>query len=516
MKPVIVLFHSLFWVYGATLSAQNNVLPQVIINDFVEYASLEIPEYDIYYDIVDPDTDLFEVSLLVYNEIGEEIALSNVHNLTGDFGPVVGTGAKFVHFTSTLSIFRIAVIVKDSNAPSITELINMVSAENLEANLSFLTGIRHRDTGPIHLQETKDWLLQRMFNYGYEVSLDNFVNSNYDALNIIADGSCAADDGTVYIVDAHYDTVEEAPGADDNGSGVAGFVEIARILSERCFVNGVRFIGFDMEEDGLIGSIHYVNQYLDTLQKIGGVFNFEMIGYYTEAQNTQEFPIGFDLLYPLQTEWLAQNNYAGNFITIIGDESSVVLNAKFDSCIQVYVPDLKVVSLIAPPLSALTADFYRSDHAAFMFAHYPALFITDSANFRNAHYHTSGDVLSTISFPFMANVTKATLATLCEMAGYIPGSFGTSLVTTHIVSGIAAINPSDKIKVYPTILSALSSALLTIETGDAYRCVLYDTEGRLVSKSENAAPDMSGLQMGIYYLKIETHTYKQNYKIVWQ
>lgn len=484
------------------LYVQNNMMPDVVLSSFIITQNSSEQSGQLYYQIVDDDTDMFEVSLLIYDSNGTQLAESNITELQGDIGTVVSPGDKFISFSfNTATPASVKLIVRDYNAPTIADLVNQVSIQNLTDNLTFLTGIRHSTAGAAHLEETKDWIMQGLLANNYTVDLESFTSGNYDALNIIGNNNCAIDDNTVYIVDAHYDTVINSPGADDNGSGVAGFMEIARVLSGLCFQNQIRFIGFDQEEPGLIGSLHYVGNYLDTLETIGGVFNFEMIGYYTETANTQDFPVGFEILFPNQTEWLIQNNYAGNFITNIGDETSTLLNAKFDSCAHLYVPALNMVSLIAPPYSAITADFYRSDHAPFMFADYPALFITDSANFRNNNYHTPNDVLSTVNYEFMSNVVKATLATLCDMAGYLGGSIAESAVTEFTAIDTPS---SELLNIFPTFLNQQNGYELLIENANQVAVKLYDLNGQLVSNylADNQSKSLSNLPKGIYLIEL--------------
>ena len=90
----------------------------------------------------------------------------------------------------------------------------------------------------------------------------------------------------------------EAPGADDNGTAIAGMLEAMRILSGFSFRNSLRFIGFDLEEPGLKGSIRYVSSSIPDYEEIGGVLNMEMIGYTCEEPNCQTVPFGFNLLFP--------------------------------------------------------------------------------------------------------------------------------------------------------------------------------------------------------------------------
>ena len=119
---------------------------------------------------------------------------------------------------------------------------------------------------------------------------------------------------SVLILGGHYDGVNISPAADDNGSAVLGVLEAAKILSQYNFKRSVRFLGFDLEELGLLGSKAYTTNGIYGYEKIKAMIDFEMIGFFSNRNNSQTFPNGFNLLFPSQYNQVAADNNRGNFI----------------------------------------------------------------------------------------------------------------------------------------------------------------------------------------------------------
>jgi Zn-dependent M28 family amino/carboxypeptidase len=256
---------------------------------------------------------------------------------------------------------------------------------------------------------------------------------NYTGKNLIGNLPGTSSAEKVVINDAHYDTVSNAPGADDNGSGTVGFMEAARILSAYPFKKTLRFIGFDLEESGLVGSIRYVSQGIPAGEQIEGVFNHEMIGYWSNEPNTQTLPQGFSLLFPAATAAIAANQYRGDFITNVGNTNSQPLALLFSNSAQQYVPDLKVITLDVPGNGQIAPDLRRSDHTPFWEAGDQALMLTDGANFRNECYHTPGDTLNEkLNFTFLSNVVKATIASMAQLAEIQHGDWATASFQSNV------------------------------------------------------------------------------------
>jgi aminopeptidase YwaD len=190
------------------------------------------------------------------------------------------------------------------------------------------------------------------------------------------------------ILACHFDAAPNAPGADDNGTGVAALLEIARVLKDRPMRRTVRLIFFNLEEIGLKGSIDYVRAGgLPTDEKVIGMVSLEMLGYFSDNPGSQKSPIG-------KIEGVFDPPTVGDFIGIATIKSYSEFSRRLDKEMRAAAPGLKTVVAdfmpIAPP------DFMRSDHAPFMLAGMPGVMLTDTSNFRNPHYHKPTDTIDTL------------------------------------------------------------------------------------------------------------------------
>ncbi len=398
--------------------AQNQAPKVSNTNAVVDWGAQVI---NITYDVADAESDPLEITFKVSNDSGKTFFYS-IAITTGDVGyPITaGSGKSIVwDYNDTLKNFSNYVFLIEANdrqTVNIQDLVNQVDSGRLYDNVTFMEGLRHRNTGAANLQNTRDSLYQRFDRYEILPWIQRFSFGVDYGENIIGKLPGMVNEDTVYIIDAHYDGVAGGPAADDNASGTAGVLEAARILSQYSFEKSICFIGFDLEEAGLRGSIAYVTSAIHPQEYIDGVLNFEMIGYYSDRPNSQTAPPGFNLLFPTAYAQLQADTFKGNFITSVGNTSSNGLNTSFKNNAQLYVPQLKVIDLSVPGTGTIAPDFRRSDHAPFWDTNRKALMITDGANFRNNNYHTTNDVKDSLDFAFMTNVVKASVATAAALA----------------------------------------------------------------------------------------------------
>jgi hypothetical protein len=305
-------------------------------------------------------------------------------------------------------------------------------------------------------------------------------------------------------VDAHFDTVNDAPGADDNGSGVVGFLEALRVLKPYNFDKSIRFIGFDFEETygiaGTYGSLQYVQNGIPAWETIEGVINFEMIGYYSQVPNSQQIPTGFNLLFPTQYAVLQADSFRGNFVTNVGDTESEAFKTAFSTNAQEFVPELKVTSLTLPNNGLIAPDFRRSDHANFWDRNIPALLITDGANFRNHDYHTPADALNDINFTFMTKIIKASVATLASEAGLQNSSFKDIEL---IPSGVPQPTSDLGIILFPNPAKEKITLKIEPKFGEDLRYSIYDLSGKVVFKETSKT--ISTIEINVKHLEKGTH-----------
>lgn len=401
MKPPIYLIFFLFM--GLNTFAQNE-LPQIdntLIQWFESNSSVMVQ-----FTIIDPDNEEVLISFSLEDDFCNETVFHEALFPTNE--------GITLNFTLSERPNNVLITADDNEAGAIDDLVQQVSEDSLMQHLEQLTaGNRHRTADPDHLAFSKDYISQLFTQYCLDTSAVPFAyGANYTAHNII--GELNNNSNKTVIIDAHFDTVFDSPGADDNGSGTVGVIEAARILSQFDFTHNIRFIGFDLEEEGLLGSINYVSSLTES-DTILGVFNYEMIGYYDTTANTQSVPTGFSTLFPDAYQTLADNDFRGDFINNVANANSLELMMLFDEMAALYVPELKTISF-AEPANTSIDDLRRSDHAPFWEANIPALMLTNGANFRNDNYHEPSDVVDSINLQFMANVVKAVIASVANLA----------------------------------------------------------------------------------------------------
>ena len=194
------------------------------------------------------------------------------------------------------------------------------------------------------------------------------------------------------LVGAHFDTVPGSPGADDNASGIAVLLELAQYFYNHPSRYPLHFIGFDMEEYGLLGSQAYAQSLRLNQEKITLMFSLEMLGYIDHRPHSQKYPSGLEYFYPT----------TGNFIALLGNLRSIptLMNMSY------YLKENGALCewLPVPFRGNILPDTRRSDHAAFWDQGYTAIMVTDTANLRNPHYHQPSDRVDTLNLDFMAAI----------------------------------------------------------------------------------------------------------------
>lgn len=201
--------------------------------------------------------------------------------------------------------------------------------------------------------------------------------------------------------------------ADDNASGVAATLEIARLLATADFDRTTMIGCWDEEETGLDGSIAFVAAEAASRDEVVMYFNFDGIGYRTSEENSQTVPTGFDLVFAEQYAMLMNDGFKGDFIALIANSTAHdAAQALYEQATGLGVTAVVLELPAGAETSDLFADLRRSDHAAFWDGGLPAVFATDTANFRNPHYHCMGgpDDVADIDQPFAVGVTAATAA----------------------------------------------------------------------------------------------------------
>jgi len=271
--------------------------------------------------------------------------------------------------------------------------------QHLEAHLRFLSvNLGERSLyRPENLKAAEDYVFQGFAAMGYVPRRQTFMSMGEEVSNIIAGDENP--DG-YYILGAHYDTVAGTPGADDNASGVAVLLEVARLARNLPRPKPWAFIGFTCEEPPafftpFMGSRVYAKRARQQRDQILGMLCLEMVGYYSQAPGSQSIPLPLRLMgYPT----------TGNFIGLVSDRRSRPLMVRLETAIK-GGGALPAVTLAVPFGGRLLPEVRLSDHANFWDEGYPAVMLTDTAFMRNLHYHGPGDVMDRLDLTAMTELT---------------------------------------------------------------------------------------------------------------
>lgn len=217
---------------------------------------------------------------------------------------------------------------------------------------------------------------------------------NVEALRLRA----PADLPGVWVIGAHYDTAPGTAGADDNASGVAVLLEAARLLKDKGVAREIRFVAFGTEEPPAfgtknMGSYHYALGLKETAARLHGMISLEMLGYYNPRKGSQLYPPFLHLVNPDH----------GDFAGAAGNIASRKLLAAFKDSWGKGSSTLLTTAILPGPFSGLAL----SDQLNFWDQGYPALLLSDTAFFRNPHYHQETDTPDTLDYERMAEVTRS-------------------------------------------------------------------------------------------------------------
>ena len=294
----------------------------------------------------------------------------------------------------------------DSLPPVSSEVSSL--SERLKDHVVMLAGeIGERNNSSLSkLNEAADYIEKQFELIGYVPSSQIYSEEQFRNISVDIYGKERRDE--IIVVGAHYDTTWLTPGADDNASGVAGLLELARLLRDKELNKTLRLIAFTNEEMPFfgrdeMGSRVAAKRSYDRQENIIGMFSLEMIGYYKDEPGTQFYPPVIRQFYP----------DTGNFIAFVGNLSS---RAFLHEAIQAFRDKAQFPSegLAAPQW--LVPDIRRSDNSAYWYYGFPALMVTDTANFRNRNYHKSSDTYETLNYEYMARAVDGLALMLEEMA----------------------------------------------------------------------------------------------------
>jgi Zn-dependent M28 family amino/carboxypeptidase len=263
--------------------------------------------------------------------------------------------------------------------------------------LSETIGERHIDAYE-NLKRAAHYITAEFKNAGYKPQKQTYTAEGKAFDNIWVEQRGTTHPENILIIGAHYDTVPNTPGADDNASGIACLLELARECFDQETGCTVRFVAFVNEEPPFchteqMGSYVYAKACKDRQENIIGMISLEMLGFYSDEANSQDYPPEIAKLYPNQ----------GNFIAFVGNPESQEF---FYKVITLFRQTAQIPSegLIAPTMLPVVD---LSDQWSFWQMGYPAIMLTDTAFYRNHHYHNPRDTIEKLNFASMTKITMA-------------------------------------------------------------------------------------------------------------
>ena len=266
---------------------------------------------------------------------------------------------------------------------------------------------------PEGLVAASSYLARQLQDLGAEVEYETYEWENRPYRNVVTAYRGDGAEDEVVVVGAHYDTAPNTPGADDNGSGCAALIEVARVLARTEHTRTIRFVLFANEEpphyttEGMGSRVH-ARRSRERGDDVVAMLSLETVGYYTDAPGSQLYPPPFGWFYPDR----------GNFLGVVGNLASRGLVIETLRNLQ--------ATTTLPVEGVATFDWIQgvswSDHWSFWLEGYPAVMVSDTAPFRYPDYHTTTDLPEMLDYPRFARATAGIAGAVLGLAGGEPTS----------------------------------------------------------------------------------------------
>jgi len=258
-------------------------------------------------------------------------------------------------------------------------------------------GERNVSRRPAELARAADYIEAELTGDGYLVRRQPYEVPGIACSNLEVEIRGKVRPNEIVVVGAHYDTVAHSPGANDNGSGVAGLLALAHLFARSQPGRTLRFVAFVNEElpyahTPLMGSRVYARRCRERGENVVAMLCLETIGYYSDQPGSQHYPPMLKRLFPAKA----------NFIAFIG-------NTRCGRLVRHAVAEFRGREKFpcqGASLPECLSDISRSDHWSFWQEGYPAVMVTDTANFRGPHYHTPGDTADKVDMERTARVIR--------------------------------------------------------------------------------------------------------------
>ena len=283
-----------------------------------------------------------------------------------------------------------------------------VEPKRLEAHVRMLseTLVPRDHAHPENLDRVAAYIYSELTTAGGRVSDQPFEARGKTYRNVVA--LFGPDSPERIVVGAHYDTAGPLPGADDNASGVAGLIELGRLLGKANLAGRVELVAYSLEEPPyyrtpLMGSAVHAAELKQQGVHIRAMLSLEMIGYFSDEEGSQRYPVpGLSLFYPTR----------GNFVVVTGhlNTAPVVRRIKRAMTEATLLP---VYSLNAP--ADMPGAVELSDHLNYWLEGYTAVMISNTAYYRNSNYHLKADTAEKLDYRRLAQVVQGVFAAVMSL-----------------------------------------------------------------------------------------------------
>ncbi len=312
----------------------------------------------------------------------------------------------------------VAVVITQPFASIVPSQPPLVDPGGLKAHVRYLSeAVYPRSFEQFHnLERAAKYIIDSFKAYGADVSMQEVIVQESRYANIVA--RFGPESGPLTVIGAHYDSHGDAaegaeyakgydlsthtPGADDNASGVAALIELGRLLQRSPPPHPVELVAYTLEEPPHfrtehMGSAWHARALVESGRAVRLMISLEMIGFFSDAPGSQRFPLpGMTFFYPS----------TGDFIALVGRLGDFSVTRRVKSLLS-GATSLPVYSINAPSVVP-GVDF--SDHISYGHHGVPALMLTDTAFYRNPHYHQAGDTYDRLDYERMAKVVQAVYA----------------------------------------------------------------------------------------------------------
>ena len=367
--------------------------------------------------------------------------------------------------------------------PYYGSVVDQVSESSILNNLTEFENIGVKRRGTISLQNTLNWLKNEYLSYGYttnQMEEFSFVNGSNTCKNLVLTKVGTLYPNTFIILCGHYDTIN-GKGTNDNGSGVVSIFEVARLLRNIPTEYSIKFINFSGEEDGLIGSQHFVSTVVNATSPkmdIRLVFNIDEVGGRSDMTNDT-------ITCERDTGSPTTNNASSNLMT------NELIN-----CVQLY-----------SPLNTFLSYAYASDYLPFEDNNevITGFFEKNETPYR----HTANDLLINMDPVYVFNVAKAATGAMLHF----------SKASTSALD-LNDLNDTHQVSFFPSPAKDVLNINLGNLTDTQYYFYFIDLQGKIVFKKhfENAhlveSISLDGLSKGMYMAVMQTSTKRITKKII--